>query len=43
MVYSLLTATYSSLLPDLKGDVVLHLVDEVDHLSCQDMTLVQHT
>lgn len=27
---------------DLEGDVILHLVDEVDHLGCQDVALVQH-
>lgn len=26
----------------LKGDVVLHLMNEVDHLGGQDVTLVQH-
>lgn len=29
--------------PDLEGDVILHLVDEVDHLGRQDVTLVQHS
>lgn len=28
--------------PDLEGDVILHLVDEVDHLGRQDVALVQH-
>lgn len=26
----------------LKGNVVLHLMNEVDHLGCQDVTLVQN-
>lgn len=26
----------------LKGDVILHLVDEVDHLGRQDVAVVQH-